>query len=228
MTRVRFSLLFPCVVGCLIVRALMSPVGAQPVPLDFSQVVIFATHSAKIDRNVDILSGDIVVNEPRSSSSSATLTPGFELSIGKGATTPNSLAVVAADRVSISKNAVVGGSVLFNFLRNSGVIMGAQITPVPLPVFLPAEVPPFQTGVPGSMDIVVGSGQVVPLAPGNYRRIRVEQDGMLTFLGGVYNVQAIKVRARGKLAFDAPRPKCGSPTVSGPTGTPASSRGQAL
>jgi hypothetical protein len=81
-------------------------VKASPPP-SFSNVVIFATKSARIGQGTkvgvgtDVISGDIVVNEARSNS--LTLEPGFELSIEPQAVTPSGF-IVAADRLRVKQD----------------------------------------------------------------------------------------------------------------------------
>src|SRR5437667_1654454 len=121
--------------------------GAQvsALPLNFSDVAIFATNSVRIDKGAQVTSGHVVVNN---ASPGPTLSPGVELGIGNNAHTPTGYAIVA-DSISISNGAVVGGNAFFNALSNSGTINGTQNTPLSLPVFSP--LPPFKSAPPGTL-----------------------------------------------------------------------------
>jgi Big-like domain-containing protein/putative Ig domain-containing protein len=171
--------------------------GAQvsALPLNFSDVAIFATNSARIDNGAQVTSGHVVVN---SASSGPTLSPGVELGLGNNAHTPTGYAVVA-DSIAISNGAVVGGNAFFNTLSNSGKINGTQNTPLALPVFTP--LPTFKSAPPGTLDVTVPNGTVQTLAAGNYRDIKVLQNATLRIDQGVTNVRTITVSNGGKLLF---------------------------
>src|SRR5712691_11029969 len=138
------------------------PAEAQvsSLPLQFSDVSIFATNSARLGNSAEVVSGHVVVNN---ASPGPTLTAGFELGIGKGATTPSGYAIVG-DSIQVSNNAAVGGNAFYNNLSNSGTINGSLNTPLTLPVFSP--LPPLQLAVPGTQDVTVASNATVTLAPG--------------------------------------------------------------
>src|SRR5712691_9662541 len=155
--------------------------GAQvsALPLNFSDVAIFATNSVRIDNGAQVTSGHVVVNN---ASPGPTLSPGVELGISNNARTPAGYAIVA-DSIQVSNGAVVSGNAFFNTLSNSGTISGTQHTPLGLPVFTP--LPTFKSAPPGTVDVTVPSGTVQTLAPGNYRDIKVLQNATLQIGQGV-------------------------------------------
>jgi hypothetical protein len=171
--------------------------GAQvsALPLNFGDVAIFATNSARIDNGAQVTSGHVVVNN---ASPGPTLSPGFELAISNNAHTPTGYAVVA-DSIKVSSGAVVGGNAFFNTLSNSGTINGTQNTPLALPVFTP--LPTFKSAPPGTADVTVPSGTVQTLAAGNYRDITVQSNATLRLDQGITNVRSITVSNGGKLLF---------------------------
>ena len=173
------------------------PADAQvsSLPIQFSDVSIFATNSVRIDNGAQVTSGHVVVNN---ASPGPTLTPGVELGIHNNAHTPTGYDVVA-DSIQVSNGAVVGGKAFFNTLSNSGTISGTQHTPLALPVFNP--LPPFKSAPPGTVDVTVPNGTEQTLAAGNYRDITVQQNATLRIDQGVTNVRSITVSNAGKLLF---------------------------
>lgn len=63
------------------------------------------------------------------------------------------------------------------------------------------DLPPFETGSPGSDDVDVGRGQTITLPPGSYRDLDVDRDGTVIFVGGLYAFREIDVKQRGRLLF---------------------------
>ena len=166
------------------------------LPLQFPDVVIFATNSARLGNNAQVIAGHVVVNN---SSPGPTLSTGFELGIGNNAHTPAGYAIVG-DSIQVSSNAVIGGNAFFNNLSNAGTIQGSRHTPLPpFPIFAP--LPTFQPSTPGTLDVTVAANQTQTLAPGNYRDIHVSSNATLRLSPGVYNVRSILTDSNAKILF---------------------------
>src|SRR5213075_2856881 len=109
-------------------------VVAQPAPLPpaVGNAVLLATNSVQVDRNVHVVSGDLVVNDV----AATPILGEQQLSIDQGVTTPAGYAL-KANSVDIDAGASVGGSVYYNFLQNNGSVAGSLNTPLALPVISP-------------------------------------------------------------------------------------------
>jgi YVTN family beta-propeller protein len=159
--------------------------------------VILATNSVKLEKLVNVRSGNIVVND---NGPGTELVPGFELSVGSFSSTPAGYSL-KANRMQVLERATVAGAVQYNQLVNRGTITGAKKTPLPLPVY--AALPAFASGSPGTSDVTVGMRQSRILGPGKYRDISVAGGGTLVLTGGTYNVRNITVGSPGNLVFRA-------------------------
>lgn len=172
----------------------------------FGDVVLFATNSIWLQTNSQVLSGDIVVNEP---STGLTLSCfGRELCVSWGATTPAGTPedpwAIKADSIRTRVGSVVGGEAFCNDLVHSGDPAGLACTPLGTdPVF--ASLPEFKDDDPpsSSPNITVGFGQEKTLEPGDYGVIKVKAYGTLRFTGGIYNVKRIDARISSDLLFQA-------------------------
>jgi cysteine-rich repeat protein len=165
---------------------------------EFGRTAIFATNSAWLRLNSDVLSGDVVVND---ASSGPTLFPGHELGVGLYATTPAGFAV-KADSLRVKATASLGGDVFCNDLTDGSGNVTCQ--PLPLPV---CDNPPvFQAADPrpGAPDVLVPFNGSDTLAPGDYGEIKIRWRGSLTFLGGIYNVAQIHAGIATQMEFLAP------------------------
>ena len=135
------------------------------LPLEFQDVVLFATHNIQLKKSVEILSGDVVVNDAENRY-------GGQLKVGSNVTTPADFGLVGHN-IKIDRNAVVGGDVYYNRLRNKGTIDGNLTTPISLPVYDP--LPPFKLEAPGSQNITVNPYSTQVLPPGDYSKIQVKR-----------------------------------------------------
>ena len=146
---------------------------SSTLPLDFPDVVIFATNSARLGNNSRVLEGHVVVNN---AATGATLSTGFELRVGAGVLTPTGFSIVG-DTIRVDTGAIVSGSAFFNGLTNFGTISGTQNTfpappPSPFPIFTP--LPQFKTGTAGSTNVTVNKNAVQTITAGNYRDIKLQ------------------------------------------------------
>ena len=162
----------------------------------FRDLVIFATDKVTLKANAQIISGDVVVN--------ADLDPQDELIIGEGATT-SAGSDLKADTIRVRSGATVNGNVFFNSLNNSGTINGTQNSGLALPVFnLATEIPVFQPGTPGGMDVTVPRNGSETITPGDYGDIVIRIGGTLNFAGaGTYDIRSIRAARNSSLLFYA-------------------------
>jgi hypothetical protein len=173
---------------------------AQGLSCDLDGVAILATNSARLASDVTVQSGNVVVNK---ASSGPTLGNGYSLYVDKKTSVAGSL---EADTIKIFNQATITGDVSYNQLDNSGTIQGSLISPLALPVF--AALPTFHPADPPRgpvSNVVVGIGQQVTLAAGDYGDVTVNDGGKIVFSGGIYNVNSIDVIGDlGSLVFQAP------------------------
>ena len=170
---------------------------AQDITVNPLTSALLATNSINLNLSSDILSGDIIVND---ASNGKTLTPGYELTIGVGATTPVGY-VVKAGRTQVKMNATVASDVFYNTSNNKGTITGTLNPGLALPVITP--LPTFQSASAGSQNITVAQNDSISLDAGDYGAIEVEQNGTILFTGGVYNLRSLDAGKGAKLLFDS-------------------------
>ena len=109
---------------------------------------------------------------------------------------------VAAVSIRVRSDAEVGGEVSCNDLDDATGTVDCQ--PLSLPVF--GFLPPFVEAAPrpDAPDVFVATGGSATLPPGDYGTIDVDQNGVVTFTGGVYNVREIDFGLSTELRFQAP------------------------
>src|SRR5262249_37157250 len=167
------------------------------LPLDFPHVVLLATNSARLQSNVQVVAGHIVVNN--ASAGPTVSGAGVALGVDNGVLTPAGASVVP-DNITISSGVIIQGKLFYNTLTNLGTIKGTLGgPPVPLPIFTP--LPVFQQASPGTQDVTVANKRAQTLAPGDYRDIKVASGTTLKLSPGVYNVRSLSVEASAKLLF---------------------------
>ena len=173
------------------------PAGSD-TPLDFDDVVLFATNSIDLNTSADVLSGDVVVNDLANG-----IPPelgSVELTVGGRVTTM--MGDLKAHEILIKKKAEVTGDVFFDLLDNDGTIDGTEFLGsgppyVTAPVFRQAVVPV------GALDIDISDDGSMTLAAGDYGDITVGNDATVIFSGGLYNVRSIDGRGGSRILFDA-------------------------
>jgi hypothetical protein len=172
-------------------------IGSLTLP-GVGNAVLLALNSIQIDRDVEVLSGDLVVND----ASPGPVLGEAELSLDRDVTTAAGYSL-RADGVDIDQGAVVGGDVVFNQLSNGGTIAGAQVTPLELPVF--AELPPLvePSDRPSEGDVTVGNGATAVLAEGSYGALTIGTGGILQLTGGDYTFSSVSSSSGGALVFGA-------------------------
>lgn len=159
--------------------------------------VLLANNSIQIDRDCVIVSGDVIVND-------ATAGPVLgeqALSLDRNVTTPAGYKV-AATSIDLDQAAVVGGSAYYNTLVNQGTIVGAQFTPLALPVY--ATLPPALVRPAGSDNVVVADFTTVALDEGAYGTVTVGRGGTLRLNGGGYAFQSMSVSRDASVLYAAP------------------------
>lgn len=183
----------PCLLFVFLFGSFFSSLAhAQFNPQGFS---VLAKNSISIKEGAIIVNGKVGVNDitggPFLKSSSA-------LYVGEGAQIL-SAASLLSDSIRIKGNTIVEGDISFNTLSNEGIINGNQITPLTLPLL--GSLPPFNSGVPGTNDIVIEEDQLLTITPGAYGSITVKEGGTLFFTGGLYEVQLINASDQTSLLF---------------------------
>lgn len=183
--------------------------ASAPVPANdlcgVDGVAVLATNSAHFDRDAEI-TGDVVVNL---ASTDPDLPEDAELSFDRDSTINGSC---AGDSVDLDKGTSVSGDVLFNELDKAGnvTIGGSEITPLTLPVL--SVLPPFQTGSPSAVDVVVGRDLTVEIGDvgGVFGRrdfgdIVIERGGTLLLSGGgSFDAESLSAKRDATILFDAP------------------------
>jgi hypothetical protein len=173
---------------------------------DLAQTVVFASNSVQLKKEVDVSSGNIMVNnahvdddDDEDDDEDDDDDEEFELKVDKKVTVASGFAL-KANHIQIKKDAEIDSDVYYNDLDNKGDIAGTEYSPLSLPLF--SSLPPFKSAPAGSQDITVDKNQSVDLAPGDYGKIKVKDNGTLTFSAGVYNIQKIELKKKAKLRMD--------------------------
>lgn len=158
---------------------------------------VFATNSILIKQKADILSGYVGVN---GATPGPYLDTGAQLSIGNSSTTSD-IEEVFGNSISIGRSAVIGGNVYCNTLDNDGTVIGDITTEYTFPGI--TDFPVFQSAAPGTEDITVNMNESLILNPADYGTVTVKKNGVITFTGGTYNFQSMKIGNNTKLLFQA-------------------------
>ena len=172
---------------------------AQPAPLPpaVGNAVLLATNSVQVDRNVHVVSGDLVVNDL----ATTPILGEQQLSIDQGVTTPAGYAL-KANAVDIDGGASVGGNVEYNFLQNNGTIAGSLITPLALPVI--STLPSLGNATAGTQNISVASGQTQVIGTGAYGDLSVDRNATVRLPGGPYVFASITLARGATIVWDGP------------------------
>ncbi len=172
---------------------------------DLALSVVFASNSAQLKKEVDVASGNILVNNVLVSSDDEDNEDNedddetFELKIDKKVNIASGFSV-KANRIQIEKDSDVNSDVYYNELDNDGDINGAEYSPLTTPLF--ASFPPFKSAPYSNQDVTVDKNQSLNLVPGDYGKIEVKDNGILTFAAGIYNVKSLKLKKKAKLRMD--------------------------
>ena len=160
---------------------------------EVSDAVLLATEKMELQQNVQVSSGDLVVNEASR-----------ELKIQQNVVTSGT-STLKADKVKIDQGSTIGGDVFTNDLDldDDATIVG-DIFPLGLPVFL--TLPPAEAvnRDPNAPDVEVAEFNSLVLAPGDYGEIKSKQDATIIFSGGVYQIDEMKAEQRSTIHFASP------------------------
>lgn len=169
---------------------------------DLAQTVVFALNKAQLKKEVEVFSGNVLVNDVlvNEDDDDDEDDDAFELKVDKKVTIAGGYAL-KANRIQVKKDTEIDSDVYFNELDNKGDINGSEFTPLSVPLF--TTLPPFKSAPAGSQNITVGKNQSLDLEPGDYGKIEVKDNGKLTFTGGIYNVQKIKLKKKAKLRIES-------------------------
>lgn len=167
---------------------------------DISRVSILATNSIDLGSSVEILSGNVVVND---ASPASTLSSGKELVVYSNASTHSGV-VLMADSIELKSFAVVHGDAGYNDIQihKKAVLEGTRTTPLSLPVF--NTLPLFMTATPGTLDVIVGKNGSIFLPPGDYNDVLMEKGSEIRFSGGIYSINYMEVKKDCRLLFEGP------------------------
>lgn len=167
----------------------------QPQLEDF---VVLGEQAVLLQPETQIASGDVGVNSTLgkpfyNSRSEAVLHPSVKVL--------DPFSRVMADSLLIYPKAEVY-DVHYNEIVNKGTILGGEYTPLELPlVSVLPEIPAFNIG---EKDVYVRKGQSLMLDSGEYRRLVLAKDAVVTFSGGTYSFASVTALQGAKLLFEAP------------------------
>ncbi|RMH86119.1 MAG: T9SS C-terminal target domain-containing protein, partial [Calditrichaeota bacterium] len=169
-----------------------------------SQVVLLALNgSIRLRQGVDVLAGDVIVNQAATGATLNDDVGGAELYVGKRANIATGYRAMADD-ILMKTDARIDGEAHYNALNDTafgGTVVGSRYTPLALPVF--SSLPAFETGTPGSNDVVVAPGDTRILAPGPYGNLTVGDSATVVFTGGVYDCREIRAGTKARLVFQS-------------------------
>ncbi|NQV50263.1 MAG: DUF5011 domain-containing protein, partial [Candidatus Marinimicrobia bacterium] len=191
-----------------------------------ADALLFAQSEIKIKKDVEVYSGNLLVNEGSSHGNHHDDDEDddedddndedddrhgnghdddgddhgrYQLSLDKDSHVAPGYALMA-DRIDIKQNTLVESDVYANDLDNSGDITGDIFGDIVTPLF--ATLPPFKSGAAGSQNITVNKNQTLELAPGDYGRIYVKDRGTITFTGGIYNIEKLEAQKSSHVRFE--------------------------
>lgn len=168
---------------------------SQPSP-GVGNAVLLATNSIQMDHDCVVLSGDVIVND----ATAGAVLGEAALSLDKNTTTPAGYKIAGAS-IDLDQNAVVSGDAYYNTLTNAGTIMGAQFTPLALPVY--ASLPPVLVRPAGTSNVTLNSGTGT-LDEGDYGDLTIGRGAKLTLTGGGYAFKSITIARDAELRYSAP------------------------
>ena len=189
------------------------------VTSDLAGALLFAHSEIKIKKDVEIFSGNILVNDAYSSHGNHDDDEDdddedddddddhgnshdhghYQIKMDKDSYVAPGYALMA-DRIEIKQGNLIESDVYTNDLNNSGDITGVIFDEVATPLF--STLPPFKTGTAGTSNITVNKNQEVVLEPGDYKKIVVKDRGTLTFTGGVYNIEKLEAKKYSHVRFN--------------------------
>jgi len=190
-----FVMVFVGVLACTLTALAQD---RPPVSPGVGNAVLLATNSIQLDRDVNVVSGDVIVNN----AASGAVLGEAELSLDSNARTAAGFRI-AADTIDLDHGAFVGGDAHYNQLLNDrGTIDGLQVTPLALPVYgsLPS---PLQRSH-GTNNVVVPTGATVELevdGENPFGSLTVGRNATVIFTGGGYAFSSITVDRNSSLLF---------------------------
>lgn len=159
--------------------------------------VLLATNSMVLRNGTTVTSGDIVVNNKKTTPGVSA--DGYDLELKEGTSTPAGYAVKAPS-ITVRKKAEVEGDVYSNTLDDKAGIGATQLhSPVTLPII--SSLPVFRSATPGTDDVTVRKNKTVTLDPGAYRNVSIQGGGALVLSGGEYHFNSLSGSNRATLTF---------------------------
>ncbi|MBT4944805.1 MAG: DUF5011 domain-containing protein [Candidatus Marinimicrobia bacterium] len=169
------------------------------VTADLAGALLFAETKIDLKKDIEVFSGNIVINETHEHEQDGHNHDHEELKIDKDVTIAAGYKVMA-DGIKVKHNALIASDVYYNELENQGDITGDEYTFGDTPMF--STMPPFKSAPAGSQNIRVRKNQDLVLEPGDYHHIKVEDRGTLTFTGGVYNIEKLEAKKQSHIRFE--------------------------
>jgi len=171
------------------------------VTQDLAEALLFGYSEIKLKKEVVISSGNILVNETYVSDDEDDEDDDieFELKIDKEVYVASGY-MLKANHIEIKQDGLIESDVYANILDNSSDITGQIFGDVVTPLF--TNLPPFKAAPAGTENVTVDKNQTLVLAPGDYKKIKVNDRGTLTFTGGVYNIEKLEAKKSSHVNFE--------------------------
>ncbi|MDH5560220.1 MAG: hypothetical protein OEY59_05135 [Deltaproteobacteria bacterium] len=156
---------------------------------EIKEISLFAINKIKLDKDVIVESGSLVVNSL-----------GGSIEIERESSTAGGFNV-KADTITLKDNAVIGGDAFYNLSSGSGTISGSSSSINQFPII--SKLPAFSKSEHGDRKIKVKDNKVVMLEPGAYDEIEVMKNSTLVFKGGLYSIKSIEGSEGARIEFNA-------------------------
>ncbi len=182
--------------GAQVIQPFVVTVNVTP---DLAGALLFAETKIDLKKEVDVFSGNIVINETHEHEQDGHNHDHEELKIDKDVHIAAGYKVMA-DGIKVKHNTLIESDVYVNELENQGDITGDIYEFGATPLF--STLPPFKSAPAGSQNITVHRNDELILEPGDYHRIKVEDYGILTFTGGVYNIEKLEAKKHSHIRFE--------------------------
>lgn len=173
---------------------------------DIGRFVVFSRDQTRVRANATIVSGDVGANERRFHAHAHESEDGgredVTVRIGQRAELQQPGSRVVGSTVLLSSRSSVF-DVVKNFLikKPTATVLGSVAPTMTVPYL---TMPAFPTVTPGTSSKSVARNQVLTLGPGSYGRVHVKNGATLTLTGGLYQIHALDVDAKGTVLFRAP------------------------
>jgi len=109
---------------------------------------------------------------------------------------------IFGNQIKLLGEAIVAGNAHFNHLQSEkgAIVRGEKIEPLTVPIF---NLPPFANFQTGPDNLIVPKNSTFVIEPGNFATVDIGQESRVTFSGGVYNIQKLRIHRDTKISFSA-------------------------